>query len=125
MTALALIGVAIDDETEHPCRIFKPATLSTAKISAHGARFNIDVVAGAGIAERGCEHVFDVADLEAARHDRPLVVGIDAAKLQHARRAGAIDDLRRMRIDDFEELPDRHLVDFRGHVILPPSLKNR
>jgi hypothetical protein len=103
VAALALIGVAINNETEHPCRVFKAAALGTAEIGAHGTWFDVDIVAGAGVAERSCEHVVDVADLEAARYDRFLVVGIDAAELQHARRAGAIDDLRCMRIDDLED----------------------
>jgi hypothetical protein len=111
---------AIDDQAEYPGRVFKLATFGAAEIGAHSAGFNVNVMAGAGVAERSCEHAVDVADLEAARHDL-LVVGIDAAELQHARWTGAIDDLRCMRIDDLEELPDRHLVDLRGHVILPPS----
>jgi len=122
MAAFALVGIAVDDETEHPCRIFKSTALGTAEIGTHGARLDVDVVAGTGVAERGREHVLDVADLEAARHDRILVVGIDAAELQHTRRTGAVDDLRGMRVDDLEELPDRHLVDLRSHVIFAPSL---
>ena len=44
VAGLALIGVAIGNETEHPCGVLEAAALVAAEIVAHGAAFDVDVV---------------------------------------------------------------------------------
>src|SRR5262249_13127016 len=54
-----------------------------------------------------------------------VIERMDAAQLEEPGRAGAVDGLRHMLVDQLDKLADGRLVDLHAHVIFPPSLKNR
>src|SRR5262249_25781706 len=56
--------------------------------------------------------------------DDALIDRIDTAELQDALRAGAVDDLARVRADDFNKLANGRLDHLHDHMIFPPSLRN-
>ena len=119
--APTFVGIAIGNQAEHPDGILERAALIAAQIGAHGTRLDVDVMPGYGITGRSLDHVLDVIEQKAIRDDA-LIDWTDAADLQNAGRAGAVDRLLHMRADDLNELADRRFVNECAHMIFPPSL---
>jgi hypothetical protein len=80
-------------------------------------------VSGEGVADRDPHHVLDVVEREPAGDDL-FIDRVEAAQLQDARRAGAVDHLARVRADNFDELANCGLVHLCAHMIFPPSWRN-
>jgi hypothetical protein len=123
IAALVLIGIAIGDQPEHPGGVVEPAALVAAQPVAHGAGLNVNVMSCGRVARCRLNHMLDIVDLEPAGHDALVVERVDAAQLQEAGLAGAVDGLLHVLADELDELADGRLVDLRAHgVIVPPSL---
>jgi hypothetical protein len=123
ITPLVLVRVAVSDESEHPCGIFKAAALIAANVVTDGARLNIDVVPRRRVTNRYLDYVFDIMNLKPARDDALVIERTDPAQLKTALWTSAIDHLSYMGADDLDKLANGWLVDLRVHdVIFPPSL---
>src|SRR5262249_12272036 len=94
------------------------------QISAHCARFDIDVEAIDRVPDRGLNHVVDVVEQEAAGHGA-FIDRIEPINLQHAGLPRTIGHGLHVLADKLNELSNRCLVDLRALVISPPSLWNR
>ena len=62
VTALAFVGIAIDDEAKNPNRVLDCPALRAAELRPHRARFDVHVVPCVGVVDRGLHHLFDVID---------------------------------------------------------------
>jgi hypothetical protein len=97
--------------------------LVAAQPLAHGAGLKIDVMPGSSVTDCCLHHMLDIADLEPAGNDALVVERVDAAQLEEAGLAGAVDGLLHVLTDELDKLADGRLVDRRAHdVTFPPSL---
>jgi hypothetical protein len=81
VAGLALVGVAVGDEREHPESILEATALVAAQFLPHGAALDIDVMSGVGGGDRVRCHAIGIAQRVAADGDA-LVVGVDTDQLQ-------------------------------------------